>query len=201
MQKEIIGLPAGVNSLEEAQTPAEPNSLETSTMEQTKYSGRVLIAEDNPANQLLIQTLLTKMGVQTALACDGAEAVEKASAASFNLILMDVQMPKLNGLEATLILRKKGNLTPIVALTAHAMEGDRQKCLDAGCDNYLSKPINKIKLAEVLQTYLISSTNADPLTEQVEKLCNETQQLADSLQTPAQPAQPPTAPAPKTPEN
>jgi PAS domain S-box-containing protein len=181
-------LPASVDSLEQTQTPAEPDSLETNKMEQTKYSGQVLVVEDNPANQLLIQTLLTKLGVQTALACDGVQAVEKASATSFHLILMDVQMPKLNGLEATAILRKKGNLTPIVALTAHAMEEDRQKCLDAGCDDYLSKPVDRNQLMGMLDKYLIAPS--EPLAGEIEKLREETEKLTDICQQTQQPQQP-----------
>ncbi|MBM4103193.1 MAG: response regulator [Planctomycetes bacterium] len=193
-------IPTGLDVPEQKPSFALPES-EKKYEPPKKGSGRILVVEDNPNNQLLIETLLTKFGLQFVLACDGAEAVKKAAEESFDLIFMDIQMPNMNGYEATRMLREKGLKTPIVALTAHAMEGDRQKCIEAGCDDHITKPINKIKLAEVLQTYLISSKNADPLTEQVEKLRNETQQLADSLQTPAQPAQPPTAPAPKTPEN
>jgi signal transduction histidine kinase/CheY-like chemotaxis protein len=189
-------LPAGVDSFEQAQTHTLVDSPETHRMEETKYSGRVLIVEDNPTNQLLVQTLLNKLDVQTVLAIDGIEAVEKAEATSFDLILMDIQMPNLNGLQATQIMRKKGLQTPIVALTAHAMESDRQKCLDAGCDGYLSKPVDRNKLMGMLDKYL--SSPSEPLTGEIEKLCEETEELTDLCRQTQQPDQPKTNESAKT---
>ena len=93
-------------------------------------SGKVLVAEDNPSNQKLISILLQKMGVETVIAQDGREAVDKVASDSFALILMDMQMPNLNGYEATRELRNKGCQTPVFALTANAMTGDN-KCFES----------------------------------------------------------------------
>ncbi|MDO8302471.1 MAG: response regulator, partial [Sedimentisphaerales bacterium] len=118
------------------------------------FSVDILVAEDNPANQLLMKILLKKMGVEAVIANNGQEAVEMASQRSFGLIFMDMQMPILNGYDATRILHKKGITTPIVALTANAMKGDEEKCREAGCDGYVTKPVNPQKLREALQKYL-----------------------------------------------
>ena len=118
------------------------------------YSGKILVAEDNPSNQKLITILLQKLGLEVALADDGQIAVEKCASETFDLILMDMQMPNMNGYEAARQLRSRGLTTPIIAVTANAMMGDEEKCLDAGCDGYISKPIDRTKLSEVLGQYL-----------------------------------------------
>ena len=137
-----------------------------------KYSGNILIAEDNPANQRLIQILLKKMGLQVTLVEDGRQAVEAATTRSFDLVFMDMQMPVMNGYEATELLRKKGMTVPIVALTANAMKEDKQKCLDAGCDKYLTKPVDRKKLSEVLSRYLSPESSED--IQQVENQLSQT---------------------------
>jgi len=125
-----------------------------SRTDQEKFSGRVLVAEDVMTNQMLAKLLLEQMGLGITIADDGQLAVEQALAHEFDLILMDIQMPNMNGYEATRALRKKGITTPIIALTAHAMKGDREKCLEAGCDDYLSKPIDRDKLENILSKYI-----------------------------------------------
>jgi two-component system, sensor histidine kinase and response regulator len=114
----------------------------------------LLLAEDNAVNQKLAKRLLEKMGHSITLAANGAEAVRAHAAGHFDIILMDVQMPEMNGFEATARIREREKLTgqhiPIVALTAHAMRGDREKCLAAGMDDYLSKPLNASALLEKL---------------------------------------------------
>jgi signal transduction histidine kinase/CheY-like chemotaxis protein len=115
----------------------------------------VLLAEDNVVNQKLATRLLQKMGHRVALAANGEEAVRAHSADRFDVILMDVQMPEMNGFEATARIRERekntGEHVPIVALTAHAIQGDRERCLDAGMDDYLSKPLNSSALIEKLE--------------------------------------------------
>ncbi len=118
---------------------------------------RILVAEDNPTNQILIEILLKKIGLHPVLVSNGRLAVDQALAESFDLILMDMQMPVMNGYEAVALLRKKGVRIPIIALTASAMKHDEAKCLEAGCDAYLTKPINLIQLQNALEPYLALS--------------------------------------------
>lgn len=107
---------------------------------------RVLLAEDNAVNALLASTLLKKQGHGVTLAATGRAAVAACEAAEFDLVLMDVQMPEMDGLEATAAIRLReagsGRHVLIIALTAHAMSGDRERCLDAGADGYLAKPFS-----------------------------------------------------------
>jgi len=127
--------------------------------DQLDLSGcRVLLAEDGPDNRLLVTYFLKKSGVETTVAANGEIAVDMAVAASkegypFDAILMDMQMPVMDGYQATSLLREKGYTNPIIALTAHAMAADREKCIQIGCDDYISKPIDRKKLVEVIQRH------------------------------------------------
>ncbi len=118
---------------------------------------RVLVAEDNAVNQRLILRLLEKRGHHVTVAGNGLEAVNAAEKGNFDLVLMDVQMPEMDGFEATATIRarekRSGTHLPIIALTAHAMKGDREKCLAGGMDDYLTKPIQPGELDEVLVRY------------------------------------------------
>lgn len=105
---------------------------------------------------MLVNLLWDIVGIEVTLATDGGEAVHKATAEPFDLILMDMKMPQMNGYEATRRLREAGITIPIIALTAHAMAGDRQRCLAAGCTDYLSKPFTQEVLVRTLCTYLPS---------------------------------------------
>jgi len=115
---------------------------------------RVLVAEDSLVGQKLIVGLLERRGDSVVVAQNGREALAKASEESFDLILMDVQMPEMDGLEAAAAIRARerrtGRHVPIVAMTAHAMEGDRQRCLEAGMDDYLAKPLRAAQLFETI---------------------------------------------------
>jgi CheY-like chemotaxis protein/nitrogen-specific signal transduction histidine kinase len=118
---------------------------------------RILLAEDNIVNQRLAVRLLEKEGYQVQVANTGREALDWATRERFDAILMDVQMPDLSGLETTVLLRQSepaGVRVPIVALTAHAMKGDRELCLDAGMDAYLTKPLRAQELFDVLAQLL-----------------------------------------------
>ncbi|MBN2131500.1 MAG: response regulator [Sedimentisphaerales bacterium] len=114
------------------------------------FTGRVLIAEDNPSNQKLLKHLLEKRGLEVVIANDGIEAIAHIKKQSFDLVLMDMQMPRLNGYEATRRLRAQGVETPIVAVTASVMEKDHRECLDVGCNGFLPKPLRANKLDHVL---------------------------------------------------
>jgi signal transduction histidine kinase/DNA-binding response OmpR family regulator len=115
---------------------------------------RVLVAEDNAVNRKLAEHLLQRRGHTPILATNGREATDMLLREEVDLVLMDLQMPEMDGFEATAVVRERdraaGGRTPIIALTAHAMEGDRQRCLDADMDGYISKPVKAVELFEVI---------------------------------------------------
>jgi PAS domain S-box-containing protein len=122
------------------------------------YEGlRVLLAEDNPTNQKVAIRMLERLGCRVTLAQDGREAVERFAAAAYDLVFMDCQMPELDGYEATRSIRaaeSSGRRTPIVALTANAMEGDRERCLASGMDDFVSKPLRRETLVAALEHWV-----------------------------------------------
>ncbi len=121
---------------------------------ETRFDGlphKVLIVDDGDTNRKLVRLMLEKHGVETACAANGREAVDTILEGDFDLVLMDMQMPVLDGIAATRELRERGIATPIVALTANAMRVDRQQCLDAGCDGYLTKPFQTHLLLETMR--------------------------------------------------
>jgi CheY-like chemotaxis protein len=130
---------------------------------------RILLAEDNLVNQRLATRLLEKRGHFVVLAANGREAVTAFEKESFDLVLMDLQMPEMDGFEATAAIRAKekstGKHLPIVALTAHAMKGDREKCLASGMDGYLTEPIRPQELDEVLESYVAKRLEATTAQE------------------------------------
>ena len=136
---------------------------------------RILVAEDNAVNQKLVDRLLTKQGHTPVLVRDGAEAVSALDSQSFDLVLMDVQMPNMDGFEATAAIRKAevatGIHVPIIAMTANAMKGDRERCLEAGMDAYLSKPLRARQLFEAVEEFYGSQADGQaslpPLDQQV----------------------------------
>ena len=137
-----------------ADTPAQ----ETRRVASLPPSCRVLLAEDGYDNQVLVSTYLIKAGATVKVVADGLLAVEEATAAlaagkPYDLILMDMQMPKLDGYGATSKLRLMKYDRPIVALTAHAMAGDRERCEKAGCDDYLTKPVNRAQLVALVARF------------------------------------------------
>ena len=115
---------------------------------------RILIAEDNPINQLLATTILEKMGYSASVANHGKEVIEALATNIFDVILMDVQMPEMDGLETTRWIRCNMKDQPVIlAMTANAMQGDREECLDAGMNDYLSKPIKLEEIEDLLRKW------------------------------------------------
>src|ERR1700730_4808738 len=148
-------------------------SLQDARDPQTVLS--VLVAEDNTVNQLLITRLLEKRGHRMVMTSDGRKALEALAKDRFDLVLMDVRMPEMDGIQATVALRENekekgdGFRQPVIALTAHAMKGDQERCLAAGMDGYLTKPIAPQELDAILDMYVgrrISATNAPEFVDQ-----------------------------------
>lgn len=159
---------AGVRIIDEptAAPAGTPETRETATGRDmpTLKGCRILVAEDGPDNQRLISHILRKAGADVELAENGKLAMDKAieardSGNPFHVILMDMQMPTMDGYEATRALRRRSYIGPIIALTAHAMDFDRQKCLNAGCDEYASKPIDREQLLALVAQYAWGRAN------------------------------------------
>lgn len=119
-------------------------------------SKKILVVEDNPDNRILITDVLTSLDYETVVAVDGEEGVTAAGKEIPDLILMDLSLPKMDGWTATGHIKANPALKhiPVIALTAHAMVGDRERAIQAGCDDYISKPIDLRELANKLQEYL-----------------------------------------------
>ncbi|HTV55402.1 MAG TPA: response regulator [Terriglobia bacterium] len=120
---------------------------------------RVLLTEDNAVNQALAIALLKKIGIEPVVAGNGAEALATLEKQPFDLVLMDIQMPEMDGIQATAAIRNRekleGGHLPVIAMTAHAMKGDRERCIDAGMDGYVSKPIQRSQLLKAIQEALL----------------------------------------------
>ena len=153
--------PAAINQIVEAIPKALPEALkpkplpaannsQNGALQKIPSNTKVLIVEDNPVNQKFVMRLLEKQGVRPLVANDGLEALQILSDQPVDIILMDMQMPRMDGLTATQKIRemekRSGKHTPIIALTANAMKSDREKCLNAGMDDYLAKPVKSVDL-------------------------------------------------------
>jgi len=142
----VVTLPVGV----------EPHASSPVTPGLPGLSGRLLVVEDDRVNQRVIELLLKNLGLSSEIVGDGASAVEAARVGSWDAVLMDCQMSGMDGFEATRRIREilRGRRLPIIALTANAMEGDRKKCLDAGMDDFIAKPVRKADLRACLEKWL-----------------------------------------------
>jgi CheY-like chemotaxis protein len=141
------------NTVESDATPwATAQSVPTGTKRL-----RVLLAEDNAVNQKVASRVLEKQGHHVTVAANGRQALAALDQATFDVVLMDVQMPEMDGFETTAAIRARerdtGSHLPIIAMTAHAMQGDRERCIAAGMDNYISKPLNVPELIELLEKF------------------------------------------------
>ncbi|HEY4011202.1 MAG TPA: response regulator [Acidobacteriaceae bacterium] len=146
---------------------------------------RVLLAEDNPVNQTLAMRILEKLGHKVQVVNDGKEALGRSQAEEFDLILMDVQMPEMDGLEATRAIRaaeaRTGKHLPIVAMTAHAMKGDREECLRAGMDGYLSKPIRVEELKRTMSEIKKTPNTGGSAEPEAFRAIGQLESLLDSV--------------------
>ncbi len=151
-------LDAICQTLNKASKTKETPLVTRHTLRESKHRSRVLLAEDNAVNQTLAVRLLEKRGYTVIAAGDGREAVEEFEKGQFDVILMDIQMPGMDGFAATAAIRGKEKLTgghiPIIAMTAHALKGDRERCISAGMDGYVSKPIRTSELFSTIESVL-----------------------------------------------
>jgi CheY-like chemotaxis protein len=148
---------------EEAKAGSRKMHTQYSVREAMKHSVRILLAEDNPVNQKLAVMMLGKAGYAVEVAENGKRAVEiyAQSPRAFDLIFMDVQMPEMDGKEATRTLREQGFADiPIVAMTAHAMKGDRESCIASGMNDYITKPIKRETVFQMIQYYVFNKEGA-----------------------------------------
>ncbi|MFN0121433.1 MAG: response regulator [Blastocatellia bacterium] len=155
-QNDLLGVI--LMAMEDKRAPdAEAPLITRHTLREIRRRLHVLLAEDNPVNQKLATRLLEKWGYSVTLVENGREAVRKYEQGNYDVVLMDVQMPEMDGLQATGHIRRieqeRGTHTPIIAMTAHAMKGDREKCLSAGMDEYISKPIRHELLSQMLERF------------------------------------------------
>ena len=136
-----------------------PNLAAPSNQPSDKSDIKVLIVEDNEVNQLVLKSFVKKMGFQSDSAMNGQEAVDLISKQNYSIILMDCQMPVMDGFDATKAIRKIlgwNNRIPIIAVTANAMEGDRDRCLQSGMDDYLKKPVSMDRLRTSMEKLLFT---------------------------------------------
>ena len=131
--------------------------------EPLQLNAKILLVEDNPINQMIAQKMMEKIGLRAVLANNGVEALEILAKQSFDLVLMDCQMPEMDGFDATREIRKlelkdlRDEALPVIAMTANVMSGDRQRCLDVGMDDYIGKPVQRDRLESVLRKWLLRS--------------------------------------------
>jgi signal transduction histidine kinase/CheY-like chemotaxis protein len=167
---------ANANSLVIEETP-QPVSLPRICLQ-----GEVLLVEDNAVNQRLLGMYLRKLGATVSYVDNGAEAIEQAIATPFDLILMDVQMPVMNGIDATRILRDCGYTRPIVALSANVASEDRQNCTDVGCDDFLGKPVDRARFNQVVSRYLCATAVPSDTSPVISQLLIKDPDFADLVE-------------------
>ncbi|MGB3542165.1 response regulator, partial [Rubrivirga sp.] len=146
--------PPEVSAPAPVEAPADKPLGVVIPMDDIVPQARVLLAEDNPINQKVTSLTLRRLGYRPEVVSDGAQAVDSVRTGAYDVVLMDIMMPVMDGLQATAAIHHDCGPHPrpaIVALTANAMEGDRQNCLDAGCDDYLAKPVAPEDLAATIE--------------------------------------------------
>jgi len=155
------------------QDNSPPNIIVTPSTQNNLHGIQILLVEDNLINQQIVQEMIEAEGVFVSIANNGKKAVEMVATNNFDAILMDIQMPELDGYEATKLIRKHHNKIPIIAMTANAMTGDREKCLAVGMNDYISKPIDDNLLFAVLEKWVAGNINCAITTENSNIATNE----------------------------
>lgn len=152
-------------------TLAEPSAepVEDLSAKPETLSGRILIAEDSETNAMVAKKMLDRLGLEYEHVLDGAAAVEAALESDFDVVLMDVSMPNLDGLEATRILRQRGYTTPIVAMTAHALKGDRDRAFEIGFSGYITKPVRPKAIRTELEKWLTGASETEEQAYEAKK--------------------------------
>ena len=196
-----LNKPVKLNELREAMRNTSPEILDLEIVELEEASSgsgtgpprnlRILVAEDHLVNQALFRSILEKMGHSVDVAADGREAVDMAKSTDYDLVFMDIQMPNMNGLQATERLREIGIRVPIVAVTANAIKEDIDKCLEIGMDDFLTKPFKKKDLEPVLLKWAGTSAMDQPekpdppidIEEAVETFMGEREVVVDLLKS------------------
>jgi signal transduction histidine kinase/CheY-like chemotaxis protein len=152
----VLEMQVAENVDTDSQKPGAPVVADVAAGGAERAAARILVVEDNPTNQKVVAGLLGKHGYQTHVVSDGRQALEALEGPAFDLILMDLQMPVMDGLEATRLIRldPRWRSLPIIGLTAHVMAGDRERCIKAGMDDYLAKPVRPPALLETVAKHL-----------------------------------------------
>jgi len=132
----------------------------------------ILVADDAEANRRLIALILTRAGANVVTACNGREALKLMADREFSVVLMDMQMPDIDGYQATQMIRSTGCETPIIALTGNAMTGDRQRCIDSGCTDFLTKPVHVDRLLTTVAKYTGAVSPEDAKVEPGSRVVN-----------------------------
>jgi signal transduction histidine kinase len=173
LQIAILAALSGAARIERTSRAPKPQAPKSSSGSSAECSLRILVAEDNPVNQRVALYILQKAGHSTVVVSNGREAVAALTRENFDLVLMDVQMPEMDGFEATHAIRedeqKTGRHIPIIAMTAHAMQGDRERCLEAGMDDYVSKPVQKGELFRAIQAVMAAPECTEETVKSEEK--------------------------------
>ncbi|MEM7327540.1 MAG: PAS domain S-box protein [Pseudomonadota bacterium] len=149
--------------VEAAEKQAQPSDMKDA--DALRLSGRVLIAEDSETNAMVAKKMLDRLGLDYHHVLDGAAAIDAALASEFDVVLMDVSMPNVDGLEATRVLRDRGFDKPIIAMTAHALKGDRDQAFEHGMTGYVTKPVRPQALRDALEEWLLPATPDNLSTE------------------------------------
>jgi two-component system, sensor histidine kinase and response regulator len=187
-------LGAILNVLKDCVDVAQPKPIpQVGVSDQETLEYRILVAEDNPVNQKVATNLLKRKGYQYEVAVNGLEAVQMAATGKYDLILMDCQMPEMDGIEATTAIRNlggKNGAIPIIAMTANAMEGDRETCIAVGMDEYITKPVNPQVLYETIELFVSRENSPDEIPHDSQRDVDISEPILPTISTTIAPEQP-----------